>query len=65
MEANNEMIRCGVCDCELVSVKATAEYMRFRFEVEVQGCPVCGQLYIPEELAKTKIAELESTLEQK
>ena len=65
METNNDKIRCAVCDCELTPVKTTAVYLRFRFDVEVFGCPVCGQLYIPEELVRTKIAELESVLEQK
>ena len=61
----NDIIRCSVCDCELVPVKTTAVYLKFRFDVEAPGCPVCGQLYIPEELVRTKIAELESSLEQK
>ena len=65
MGTTSDTIRCDECDCELQPVKATAVYLKFRFEVEVPGCPVCGQLYVPEELVRTRIAELESILEQK
>jgi hypothetical protein len=56
---------CAQCDCELETVKTTGYYLGYRFQVELQGCPHCGYLYIPEELVRTKIAEVESLLEQK
>jgi hypothetical protein len=60
-----DKIECEKCKCALESVKTTGNYLGYRFQVELQGCPKCGQVFVPEELVRTKIAELESALEQK
>jgi hypothetical protein len=60
-----DKIVCAKCGCELETVKATGDYLGFRFNVELLGCPGCGALFVPEELANGKIAELEAILEQK
>ena len=65
MGTDSDIIFCAQCKQELRPVKASAVYLKFRFDIEIPGCPVCGQLYVPEELALTKIRELEGLLEQK
>jgi DNA-directed RNA polymerase subunit RPC12/RpoP len=60
-----EKLICTKCGKELQMIQATAEYLGHRFSEEVPGCPECGQIYLSEELVATKIAEVESTLEQK
>ena len=40
-------------------------YLGKQFEHEVDRCPECGQVYIPEELAKGRMAEVEKILEDK
>ena len=65
VEVNSDTIYCSQCGQELKPVKASAVYLKFKFDIEIPGCPVCGRLYVPEELALTKVAELEALLEQK
>ena len=44
---------------------AVVDYLENRFIEKVPRCPVCGQIYISEELVNGKIASVEATLEQK
>jgi hypothetical protein len=46
-------------------MQVKAKYLKSDFPTKVLACPSCGQLYIPEELVFTKIAEVEHTLEEK
>ena len=61
----SEKIKCEKCGVYLEPIKAEAVYLGFRFPVELPGCPVCGRLFVPEALAKGRIAELETKLEEK
>jgi len=45
--------------------KVNFEYLAHNFFAEIPACPVCGQVYVPGELAKGKIAEVEKHLEEK
>ena len=65
VETNSDTIHCAQCGTRLEPVKASAIYLKFRFDIEIPGCPVCGRVYVSEELALTKVAELEALLEQK
>lgn len=58
-------LKCSRCDCELELIEVAAEYLGHRFAEKIPGCPKCGQVYISEEFANTKIADVESTLEIK
>ena len=40
-------------------------YLDKKFRHKVPRCPQCGQVFISEELAKGKMAQLEKTLEEK
>ena len=62
---NRDHIRCAACDMELVPMPVKAKYLKSDFPTKVLACPSCGQLYIPEELVFSKIAEVEHTLEEK
>ena len=62
---NTDHVRCAVCDRELEPMPVKAKYLKSDFPTKVLACPSCGQLYIPEDLVFTKIAEVEHTLEEK
>jgi hypothetical protein len=40
-------------------------YQGHTFPVDVLCCPVCGQAFVPEELAKGRMQEVEQSLEEK
>jgi uncharacterized protein with PIN domain len=56
---------CNKCNLELVPTNANFSYLGHSFRAEVPRCPGCGQVFIPEKLAKGRIAEVESELEDK
>ena len=64
MEKNQEMI-CNRCDTGLEMMKAGFRYLGHSFRADVQRCPSCGQVFIPEALVKGRIAEVEMELEDK
>ena len=55
-------MKCGV---PLVKGKAKFLYLDNGFPVELPVCPVCGFVYVPEELALGKVASVERALEDK
>ncbi len=56
---------CAHCDTPLSPGKVSLDYMGSRFTVELMRCPTCGFVYIPEDLAMGKMAEVEGILEDK
>lgn len=58
-ENKKDRIFCGKCKAELVLKKTDVQYMRFTFNHEVPVCPICGQVYLSEELVNEKVKELE------
>ena len=56
---------CDKCGRALVVGKVTVEYLGNQFVTELPRCPECGRVYISEELATGKIAEVEQLLEDK
>ena len=61
---SGELICCK-CGVPLENVKSKLSYMGFSANYEFPRCPVCGQIFISEELVKGKMKELEMTLEDK
>ena len=49
----------------LVKGKAKFTYLDNGFPVELPVCPVCGFVYVPEELALGKVLSVEKALEDK
>ncbi len=56
---------CNKCKCELKEMDTRFTYLDKKFRHKVPRCPQCGQVFISEELAKGKMAQLERTLEEK
>jgi hypothetical protein len=58
-------LRCCECDAALVPKKTYFSYLGHTFHADVPRCPVCGEVFIPEGLAKGRMAEAEKSLESK
>jgi len=56
---------CERCRQNLVTGKVTVAYLDSQFVTELPVCPTCGQVYISEEVATGKMAEVEQILEDK
>ncbi|MDR0875481.1 MAG: hypothetical protein LBN12_04655 [Clostridiales Family XIII bacterium] len=66
MASNDKgLLICERCGIEMKSMKAHFSYLGNEFKHDVMRCPVCGQVYIPEELAKGRIKTVEMALEDK
>ncbi len=57
-----ECCRCGV---PLVLKRADFSYLNYNFHVDVPRCPVCGMIFLPQDLVEGKMAEVEAVLEEK
>ncbi len=64
MESNKKQI-CGKCQVEMVEMEANFAYLERKFRHKVQRCPSCGQVYLPEELVKGRMRQVETSLEEK
>jgi len=62
--AEEQMI-CARCNVPMGLEKASFKYMSFSFSVDLLTCPICKQIYIPEELVNGKMASVEMELEEK
>ena len=58
-------LNCRKCGVNLVRGKAKFMYLDNGFPVELPVCPVCGFVYVPEELALGKVLSVEKALEDK
>jgi predicted RNA-binding Zn-ribbon protein involved in translation (DUF1610 family) len=56
---------CEKCGRNLVVDKVAVEYLGNQFAAELPACPGCGRVYISEDLAMGKMAEVEQLLEDK
>lgn len=56
---------CRACGEPLAPGPVELEYLGSTFNVELPRCTACGLVLIPEELALTKMAEVEQLLEDK
>lgn len=56
---------CADCGRALAAGKVNLTYMGSSFTVDLLRCPSCGLVYIPENLAMGKMAEVERILEDK
>lgn len=60
-----KVIICNKCQKELVPTKTYLSYLGHSFFTDILKCPECGEVYIPEDLAKGRIADVEMQLEDK
>jgi len=56
---------CWQCQKELELRKTDFTYLGHTFYADMPRCPQCGQVYIPEELVRSRIAEVEMQMEDK
>jgi uncharacterized protein with PIN domain len=57
--------RCCLCGIDMEMGQAAFAYMDKHFNHELLRCPSCGQVYIPEEMVREKILEVEQIMEEK
>jgi hypothetical protein len=56
---------CLNCNLPLKTAQVTVAYLGNAYPVDLLRCPKCGLVFVPEELALGKMAEVEKTLEDK
>ena len=56
---------CAKCELPLEIGKVDVGYLGSTFPVDLLRCSRCGQVFIPEQLAAGKMAEVEKLLEDK
>lgn len=61
----NQILRCEKCDVIMKPMEARFKYLKRDFQHKVLRCPKCGLVYITKELAKGRMKEVESALEDK
>ena len=62
---DEQKLICGKCKVPLKVREATLTYLGHQIRQDLPGCPVCGQVYLPEDLVKGKMHEVEIMLEDK
>ena len=60
-----DSLLCSRCSCKLENIEIHVTYLERHFTHKVPRCPQCGQIYISEELAEGRMAQLEKSLEEK
>jgi hypothetical protein len=65
--ADEQEIRlvCNMCGLKLEPMKTQFSYLGHSFHTDIPRCPGCGQAFIPEKLAKGRMSEVETSLEDK
>lgn len=63
--AVKKILICFKCQKELQPAKTYLSYLGHSFFTDMLKCPECGEVYIPEELVKGRIADVEMQLEDK
>ena len=56
---------CARCNVTLEKTETKFDYLGHKFTHTIPVCPVCGMVYVSEELAGGRIAEVETMLEDK
>ena len=64
MEEKQTLI-CDKCQVEMEDIEAQFTYLKKSFRHKVKRCPVCGQVYISEDLVDGRMSEVEKLLEDK
>ena len=57
--------QCARCRRPLEPAQVSVSYLGNAYPVELLQCKQCGQVFVPEDLALGKMAEVEQTLEDK
>lgn len=62
---NIDGLICTKCNVEMEPGKIHITYIKSTFPAELLVCPVCGQVYVPEDIALGKMLEVEKMMEEK
>ena len=60
-----KILICYKCNKEMIPLKTYFSYLDHSFSHDILKCPDCGEVYIPEDLVKGRISEVEMQLEDK
>jgi hypothetical protein len=60
-----DRVVCARCDREMEEGDVTLTYLDHQVTARLPVCPVCGQVYISEEVVTGKIQRVERELEDK
>jgi uncharacterized Zn finger protein len=60
-----EKLTCTKCGVPLENKKTVLKYMGLDFNAKLPCCPVCGQVYLSEELVRGRLTAVEHELEEK
>lgn len=63
--AEKKRMICCKCQIEMEPKKTNFSYLGHSFSTDILKCPKCEQVFIPEELVKGRMAEVEMQLEDK
>lgn len=63
--AEERTLFCDCCKLELEPRETHFSYLGHAFSAVLPACPSCGLVFIDEQLAKGRIAEVEMELEDK
>ena len=58
-------LSCNICKAPLEEKEVDLYYLGMAFHTTMPACPICGQVYISEELARGKAAQVEMQMEDK
>lgn len=56
---------CEQCNEKMEEIKVEFSYLKRSFSHVVLRCPICGQVFISEELANGRMRDVEAALEEK
>ena len=65
MNAEERIWKCAKCKKELVMKKTVFSYLGLTVAHDVRTCPGCGKVFISQDLAEGRMAEIEEQLEDK
>ncbi|NLD19638.1 MAG: DNA-binding protein [Clostridiales bacterium] len=64
-QAGTNKLICDRCKVEMEEIGVHFKYLSRNFRYKVPRCPKCGQVSIPEDLVKGKMANVEAIIEEK
>ena len=56
---------CRRCRMVMEIARTDFSYLTYSFHAELPRCPGCGQVFVPEELVKGRMTQVETELEDK
>jgi predicted RNA-binding Zn-ribbon protein involved in translation (DUF1610 family) len=64
-EKGQSPLICHKCGIHLTPGKVTFAYLGSKFPVDMLRCPQCGLVFVPEDLARGKMQQVEKSVESK